>query len=50
MLFQKMDMYEREKGRAGSNTLFSTFSMFGREIPRPALFYVNFWNNIQYYL
>jgi hypothetical protein len=50
MLFQKMDMYEGEKGRAGSNTPFLTFSMFGREIPRPALFYVNFWNNIHYYL
>ena len=50
MLFQKMDIYEGEKGKAGSNTPFSTFSMLGEMIPRPALFYVHFWNNIHYYL
>lgn len=50
MLFQKMGMYEGEKEGARSNTPFSTFSMFGEKIPRPALFYVHFWNNIHYYL
>jgi hypothetical protein len=39
---------EGEKGRARSNTPFSTFSMLGEKIPRPALYYVNFRNNVIY--
>lgn len=50
MSLLKLSMYEREKGRAGSNTLFLTFSMFGREIPRPALFYTNLLSDIIYYI
>jgi hypothetical protein len=47
-LFLKMTEYKREKEREGPITLFSTFSMFGGEIPRPALYYVNFRNNVIY--
>jgi len=47
-LFLKMREYKREKERAGPITLFSTFSMLVREIPRPALYYVNFRNNVIY--
>jgi hypothetical protein len=50
MSLLKWGMYEREKGRAGPNTLFSTFSMFGEEIPRPALFYVHLRSDIIYYI
>jgi len=50
MSLLKMDMYEGEKERARSNTLFSTFSMFVEEIPRPALFYVHLRSDIIYYI
>ncbi len=50
MSLLKLSMYEGEKERARSNTLFSTFSMFGREIPRPALFYTNLRSDIIYYI
>jgi len=50
MSLLKWGMYKGEKGRARSNTLFSTFSMFGEEIPRPALFYVHLRSDIIYYI